>query len=93
MKKIINFSLVLISFLLISIKGFSQTVYVTDGGKKYHAKNCSIVKTGKKSMELKDAKKNGYTACAVCKASKEAAAPPKKEKVQTTKQPANKGKK
>ena len=44
-------------------------------------------------MELKDAKKNGYTACAVCKAPKEAATPPKEEKVKTTKQPAKKGKK
>ena len=44
-------------------------------------------------MELKDAKKNGYTACAVCKAPKEAATPPKEEIVKTTKQPAKKGKK
>lgn len=45
----------------------AQTVYVTEGGKKYHAKNCSVVKTGKTGMELKDAKKKGYEPCNVCK--------------------------
>ena len=45
----------------------AQTVYITDGGKKYHLKNCSVVKTGKKGIDLADAKKQGYTACAVCK--------------------------
>ena len=34
----------------------AQTVYVTETGKKYHAKNCDIVKTGKKGIELSEAK-------------------------------------
>ncbi|MBI3233501.1 MAG: hypothetical protein HYZ42_05580, partial [Bacteroidetes bacterium] len=68
------------------------TVYVTEGGKKYHSKNCTIVKTGKKSIELKDAKKKGYTACASCKAPKEAAAVPKESAPASKKQPAKTGK-
>jgi hypothetical protein len=45
----------------------AQTVYVTETGKKYHAKNCDIAKTGKKGIELKEAKKQGYEACKICK--------------------------
>ena len=45
----------------------AQTVYVTDKGKKYHAKNCDLVKTGKKGMELAAAKKAGFGACGHCK--------------------------
>jgi hypothetical protein len=56
-------------FLLLSFnKATAQTVYVTDTGKKYHAKNCSAVKTGKKGIPLKEAKKEGYEPCKVCKA-------------------------
>jgi hypothetical protein len=40
---------------------------MTDGGKKYHMKNCSVVNTGKKGMELSEAKKKSYMACNVCK--------------------------
>lgn len=46
----------------------AQTVYVTPSGKKYHAKNCEVAKTGKKGMELAEAKKQGYEACKICKA-------------------------
>lgn len=46
----------------------AQTVYITESGKKYHAKNCSLVKTGKKGITLKEAIKQGYEACKNCKA-------------------------
>jgi NOL1/NOP2/fmu family ribosome biogenesis protein len=46
----------------------AQTVYITDSGKKYHAKNCSLAKTGKKGIELAEAKKQGYEPCKGCKA-------------------------
>lgn len=46
----------------------AQTVYVTDAGKKYHAKNCSVVKTGKKGIDLAEAKKQGLEPCKICKA-------------------------
>lgn len=42
------------------------TVYVTDQGKKYHTKNCRL-KHGSKGAKLSEAKKKGYTPCAVCK--------------------------
>ena len=54
-------SLVLIVFVLFLFGAQlkAQTVYVTETGKKYHAKNCDIVKTGKKGIELSEAKKKG----------------------------------
>jgi hypothetical protein len=47
----------------------AQTVYVAENGKKYHAKNCTLVPTGKIGLTLQQAKKNGYTACKHCKLS------------------------
>ena len=57
-------------FLNIS-RAKAQTVYITESGKKYHAKNCDVAKTGKKGIELSEAKKQGYEACKVCKVSSE----------------------
>jgi NOL1/NOP2/fmu family ribosome biogenesis protein len=65
-KKIIPFFVFL--FLLSTVKLKAQTVYITESGKKYHAKNCSLVKTGKKGIELAEAKKQGYEPCKHCKA-------------------------
>lgn len=64
--------------VFISIKSFSQTVYVQETGKKYHTKNCSVAGNGKKGMTVAEAKKAGYTACKVCKP--EEAAPTDKPK-------------
>lgn len=66
LKKIIAFFVLL--FLLTSVKLKAQTVYITESGKKYHAKNCSMVKTGKKGIELAEAQKQGYEPCKNCKA-------------------------
>ena len=47
-----------VAFFVLAVMAFTayelmaQTVYVTDKGKKYHAKNCDFVKTGIKGMEL-----------------------------------------
>jgi hypothetical protein len=69
MKKLIQiFCLSLFLFFLGSAKSFAQTVYVTDNGKKFHAKNCGLAKTGKKGVSMSQAKKDGYTACKNCKA-------------------------
>lgn len=65
MKKVI-LTLSLICLFTIS-KLNAQTVYITETGKKYHAKNCDVAKTGKKGIELAEAKKQGYDACKVCK--------------------------
>jgi len=74
--------LLFIFLFVLALASKAQTVYVTDGGKKYHKKNCSVVKEGKKGVELSEAKKQGYTACAVCKpddkGSKSEATEPKK---------------
>ena len=56
-----------ITLFLIGSKLTAQTVYVTETGKKYHAKNCDIVKTGKKGITLDEAKKKGLEPCKVCK--------------------------
>jgi hypothetical protein len=67
-------------FLANSLK--AQTVYVTESGKKYHAKNCSIVKNGKKGIDLAEAKKQGFEPCKSCKSEEEpkAADKPKEKK-------------
>jgi hypothetical protein len=64
-KKILTTLIFVLCFLNMKIN--AQTVYVTETGKKYHAKNCDIAKTGKKGIELKEAKKQGYEACKICK--------------------------
>ena len=56
-----------IALFLIGSKLTAQTVYITDSGKKYHAKNCDVVKTGKKGITLEEAKKKGLEPCKVCK--------------------------
>jgi hypothetical protein len=62
--------LVFLCFLLLAnYENLSaQTVYVTENGKKYHAKNCSLAKTGKKGLTLSEAKKGGFEPCKACKA-------------------------
>lgn len=64
-----NILFISLLFLVLSFNKLkAQTVYVTESGKKYHAKNCSVAKTGKKGIELSEAKKQGYEPCKVCKA-------------------------
>lgn len=41
-------------------------VYVKEGGKKYHKRNCKIVPTGKKGIKLSEALAKGYEPCKVC---------------------------
>lgn len=69
MKSLKSVLTILLFFVIASFK--AQTVYVTDNGKKYHAKNCDVAKTGKKEIELSEAKKQGYEACKVCKVNHE----------------------
>ncbi|MGZ4043229.1 MAG: hypothetical protein ACXVNM_11310 [Bacteroidia bacterium] len=63
----------------------AQTVYITDSGKKYHAKNCNLVKTGKKGIQLIEATKQGYEPCKICKADAIKATPVKKESPKSNK--------
>lgn len=45
---------------------FSQTVYKTPSGKKYHTSTCSTVKNVSHAVNIQDAKRQGLTACKVC---------------------------
>lgn len=56
-----------IVFAMMSHLASAQTVYVTENGKKYHKKNCTLVNEGKKGIELAEAKKKGLEPCGVCK--------------------------
>ena len=64
MKKIIIVTFVLI--LGISLKGFSQTVYSSAKGEKYHTADCKLSGDAD-GMQLATAKKAGKTSCGVCK--------------------------
>lgn len=65
-------------FAVFSIGKLSgQTVYITENGKKYHAKKCSLAKTGKKGITLAEAIRLGYDPCKVCKADEIKAITPK----------------
>ena len=64
MKKIFILSFFL--FFGLAIKGFSQTVYASDKGEKYHTADCK--NSGEaKDMTLAAAKKANKTACGICK--------------------------
>jgi len=65
LKALIAFAILFYTFSLVALAG-GDKVYVTEGGKKYHKKNCSIVKTGKSETTLVEAKKKGYLPCNVC---------------------------
>jgi len=41
-------------------------VYIKEGGKRYHKKNCPAVPTGKTRVTLREAVDRGYTPCKVC---------------------------
>lgn len=83
-----NIKLFLILLLFLTVTSFkAQTVYVTESGKKYHAKNCDVAKTGKKGLELSEAKKQGYEPCKVCKVAQELKEADKPKNKKTTDKP------
>lgn len=64
MKKIFVITVVL--FLGLAIKSFSQTVYASDKGEKYHTADCKQSGDAK-DLTLAAAKKAGKTSCGICK--------------------------
>ncbi len=64
MKKIVVIAFFL--FFGLAIKGFSQTVYASDKGEKYHTADCKQSGDAK-DLTLAAAKKAGKTACGICK--------------------------
>jgi len=58
---------VLVIFFLLTSLSYSQTVYITKSGKKYHKTSCRHLSKSKIEIEIKNAKENGYKACKTCK--------------------------
>lgn len=75
---------VALTLIFVTSKLSAQTVYITESGKKYHAKNCDIVKTGKKGIDLAEAKKKGLEPCKACKVESEPKVAHKPKEKQTT---------
>lgn len=65
MKKHILFTVIVFTFFFSFQDIFSQTVYVTRTGKKYHSADCRYLKSSI-PINLKDAVSRGYTACSRC---------------------------
>jgi len=51
----------------VPVKRGVSYVYVTEQGKRYHAKGCRYLKKNSTRMTKKKAKRKGYTPCKVCK--------------------------
>jgi hypothetical protein len=45
----------------------SITVYTTDTGERYHRGDCQYLRYSKHAVSLKEAKRQGYTPCKVCR--------------------------
>ncbi|MBU0487641.1 MAG: hypothetical protein KKD31_06790 [Bacteroidetes bacterium] len=69
-----NIILLLIVLMLSIVSGsvFSQTVYTTKTGTKYHKGNCRYLSKGAYEISLPDAISQGYTPCSVCKPNSQA---------------------
>ena len=58
--------LFLVFFSLAVGNAFSQTVYITKTGKKYHVQTCGYLSRSSIAISLSDAIAAGYTPCSVC---------------------------
>lgn len=57
----------LLFFLVTTSSVFSQTVYITKTGEKYHRETCFHLRRSTISIPLEEALERGYTACKACK--------------------------
>ena len=64
MKKQLLFLTILFSLVISNV--FSQTVYITKTGKKYHIEDCRFLSKSSFPISLADAKARGYNPCSVC---------------------------
>jgi len=64
-----SFSILTILLIGITINLFSQTVYVTKTGSKYHKSDCRYLQSNKIETTIPKAKTDGLSACKVCKPS------------------------
>ena len=58
-------------FISFSLNLIGQTAYTTKTGKKYHKSSCRFLKYSKYEIQLNKARELGYTACKVCKPTKD----------------------
>lgn len=65
MKRKIVLLTLFLTFLVVNV--FSQTVYITKTGAKYHSEGCRYLSRSKIAIDLADAIDKGYGACSVCK--------------------------
>ena len=63
MKKLLFLSILL---GLLTTVGFSQTVYITKTGKKYHIESCRYLRSSSIPISLSEALNRYYDACSVC---------------------------
>lgn len=70
-----NRLLLTIIFTLFLNNVFSQTVYTTKTGTKYHTQYCKYLKKSSYAISLSDAKAKGYDACSICKPNSTATSP------------------
>ncbi|MCF8324025.1 MAG: hypothetical protein K9I84_03625 [Leadbetterella sp.] len=61
-----NKILYILFFISLPFYGFSETVYVTRTGHRYHKDDCYFLKNSKISKELSAAENAGYKACSIC---------------------------
>ncbi|MBK8981681.1 MAG: hypothetical protein IPM38_05000 [Ignavibacteria bacterium] len=62
-----KFFLVLPLFILVFQSDlFSQTVYITKTGEKYHTSECRYLKNSASPIDLSEAVNRNYTSCKVC---------------------------
>ena len=66
MKKYMLFTVTILILFFTFQDLFSQTVYITKSGKKYHSVNCSSLKKSSIPIDLKEAVNRGYDACSKC---------------------------
>lgn len=57
----------LIIFFVFADSSFSQTVYVTKSGRKYHNYDCRYINNSSVAVSIEEAVSHGYTACKVCR--------------------------
>lgn len=54
--------------IFFSTKVFSQIVYKTPSGSKYHLSNCRMVKNVSSKLSIDKAQREGLSPCKICKA-------------------------
>jgi len=62
-----KFMKIFVILVLLTFPVYSQTVYKTPSGKKYHLASCRTVKNVSEAISVTEALKKGLTPCKICK--------------------------